>query len=146
MDDHDTIPRASDPSRRTALRMGAAVAWTVPIMTVVGTSPAHADRASAPGGTVVTPPPSEPTPPPEAPEPTATEPPEGGVLPDAQESEPTPAAAPVAGRAAAPELARTGSEAGTMAIAGVGLIAGGAAVYAASQRLGPDAPSGSSQI
>ena len=146
--DHDTGARTADHSRRSALRAGAAVAWAVPVMTVLGTSSAHADVASGPptGPGTITTPPSVNIPPPGA----ATVPPQPAGTPPVQTST-TVAAAPTtaptvraARVAAAPELARTGSEAGPLAIAGLGLVAGGAAVIAATRRAQGDAAEGQS--
>lgn len=117
MNDHDT----TDHSRRAALRMGVAVAWAAPAMTVLGTSSAHADIASGAG---VVPPPTTSTP---RPRNTVT-----------QTSRPvgSPAPAVRAARADLPELANTGSEVAPLGAAGVALIAGGAAVFVASRRSG----------
>ena len=57
MDQIDEGSQSPDPTRRAALRVGAAVAWTVPVMTALGTSPAHADQASGPTGGETEPPP-----------------------------------------------------------------------------------------
>ena len=150
--DHDTGARTADHSRRSALRAGAAVAWAVPVMTVLGTSSAHADVASGPptGPGTTTTPPSVNTPPPGA----ATVPPQPAGTPPVQTSTTVAAALPTnvppaptvraARVAAAPELARTGSEAGPLAIAGLGLVAGGAAVIAATRRAQADAADGRS--
>ena len=138
MNDHDT----SDHTRRAALRMGVAVAWVAPAMTVLGASSAHADIAS--GGGVVPPPttsPPRPTNTATAPGPgvapaVTISPTPGQVAPTAtQTSRPvgSPAPAVRAARADLPELAKTGSEVAPLGAAGVALIAGGAAVFAASR-------------
>lgn len=120
-------------TRRDALRVAAGVAWTVPAVTVLGAGAAHADVASGvePGTTPppTPPPPTDTTPPP--PEPTATvgTPPSvpggGGEVDDGVVA---------GGPAQRPTLARTGSEALPLAAAGLGLVAGGAALYAAARR------------
>ncbi|WP_336921865.1 hypothetical protein [Aquipuribacter sp. SD81] len=147
----DAARPLGEHTRRSALRAGAAVAWTVPVMTVLGASAAHADTASGPGGGVVeTPPPgTTPTTPPTD---SGTTPTDSGTTPPVAPSEtptsggsvapggttPTSAPATTAPSAvAAPELARTGSEVAPWAVAGAGLVVGGAALYAATSR--PDA-------
>lgn len=126
-------------TRRSALRTGAVVAgaaWSVPVLSVIGVSPAHADHASPVAG------PTPPPPVPEQPEvlPTkVTQPqPGGGGAPAPGGAGPAPVAAPEARvlgsrvTTGAEELPRTGVEAGPAVATAAALIVGGAAIVKAA--------------
>jgi hypothetical protein len=138
MADTELNAESKGTTRRAALRTGAVVAgaaWSVPVLTAIGVSPAHADTPSGvqPGGGTKTPP--------TTPKPTPSTP---GVTPPAPEEEVlgsrrVQAAAPAV-KAQAAELPRTGVEAGPAVATAAALIAGGAAIVKATSKRTEEQP------